>query len=109
MSMATVKAGAVNDEVELLLAGGQRLVAIVTRQSTETLGLRTQMQAIALIKSSPVLIATVLEGGLDIAATAQRRPDGPGAGRARFTAAPRARRPTSGPDAAVPSSRSRAR
>ena len=42
--MATVKAGAVNDEVELLLAGGQRLVAIVTRQSTETLGLRTQMR-----------------------------------------------------------------
>jgi len=61
-TVTAVKAGAVNDEVELQLAGGQRIVAIVTRQSTETLGLRTHMQAIALIKSSSVLIATDLEG-----------------------------------------------
>jgi molybdate transport system regulatory protein len=61
-TVTAVKAGAVNDEVELLLPGGQRIVAIVTRDSTEALGLRTHMQAIALIKSSSVLVATDLEG-----------------------------------------------
>ena len=34
-----IKKGAVNDEVELELSGGDRLVAIVTRESTENLGL----------------------------------------------------------------------
>jgi molybdate transport system regulatory protein len=61
-TVTSVRAGAVNDEVELTLPGGPRLVAIVTRDSTESLGLRTNMSAIALIKSSSVLIATDLEG-----------------------------------------------
>ncbi len=61
-TVTAVRAGAVNDEVELMLPGGQRLVAIVTRDSTEALGLRTHMQAIALVKSSSVLIATDLQG-----------------------------------------------
>jgi molybdate transport system regulatory protein len=57
-----VRSGAVNDEVELMLPGGARIVAIVTRDSTEALGLRTNMTAIALITSSSVLVATDLEG-----------------------------------------------
>jgi molybdate transport system regulatory protein len=61
-TVSAVRSGAVNDEVELTLPGGVRIVAIVTRDSTEALGLRTHMTAIALIKSSSVLIATELEG-----------------------------------------------
>lgn len=56
------KAGSVNDEVELSLPGGARIVAIVTRESTEQLGLKLGASAFALIKSSSVLVATDLEG-----------------------------------------------
>ena len=56
------KAGAVNDEVELTLAGGHRVVAIVTRESTELLGLKLGAQAFALVKASSVLLATDLQG-----------------------------------------------
>ncbi|MEO7850846.1 MAG: TOBE domain-containing protein [Rubrivivax sp.] len=61
-TVTAVRSGAVNDEVELTLPGGQHIVAIVTRDSTASLGLRTNMNAIALVKSSSVLIATDLEG-----------------------------------------------
>ena len=61
-TVTAVRAGAVNDEVELSLTGGPRIVAVVTRASTESLGLRTNISAIALIKSSSVLLATDLEG-----------------------------------------------
>ncbi len=44
-------AGAVNDEVELTLAGGAKLVAIVTHSSKEALGLVAGKEAIALIKA----------------------------------------------------------
>ncbi len=57
-----LRSGAVNDEVELTLPGGQRLVAVVTRESLQSLGLRTQVEAIALVKASSVLLATDLAG-----------------------------------------------
>jgi molybdate transport system regulatory protein len=59
-TVTAVRSGAVNDEVELTLPSGHRIVAIVTRESTETLGLRTNMTAIALVKASSILIATGL-------------------------------------------------
>jgi len=61
-TVTTVRAGAVNDEVELTLAGGARLVAVVTRDSVQALGLRPHMTAMALVKSSSVLLATELDG-----------------------------------------------
>jgi molybdate transport system regulatory protein len=61
-TVSAVRSGAVNDEVELTLPGGQRIVAIVTRESTESLGLRTNITAIALVKASSILVATDLEG-----------------------------------------------
>ena len=61
-TVTAVKAGAVNDEIELALPGGARLVAIVTRDSTQALGLRTGLTAFALLKSSSVIVATGLEG-----------------------------------------------
>lgn len=57
-----VKPGAVNDEIELDIAGGHKLVAIVTRESTETLGLQPGRQAFALIKSSSVILVTQADG-----------------------------------------------
>lgn len=56
-----VAQGAVNDEVELEIAGGQVIVAIVTRESSENLGLAPGRQAFALVKSSSVIVMT--DGG----------------------------------------------
>lgn len=61
-TVSAVRAGAVNDEVELALPGGARIVAIVTCESTKALGLRTGINAIALLKSSDVIVATGIEG-----------------------------------------------
>ena len=61
-TVTAVRSGAVNDEVELTLPGGARIVAVVTRESTASLGLRTNMAAFALIKASSILVATDLEG-----------------------------------------------
>jgi len=61
-SVSAIRAGAVNDEVEILLPGPTRLVAIVTRESTDALGLRLQQTVIAMIKASSVLLATDVAG-----------------------------------------------
>lgn len=52
--------GAVNDEVELELAGGQRIVAVITRDSSDALGLEVGRTAFALVKASSVIVATGL-------------------------------------------------
>lgn len=57
-----IRAGAVNDEVELALDAGGSLVATVTRDSTDALGLRLQQPVMALVKASAVLLATGLDG-----------------------------------------------
>ena len=51
------RAGAVNDEVVLELAGGVRLTATVTRGSGEELGFEVGSSAQALIKASHVIVA----------------------------------------------------
>lgn len=60
--VSAYKAGAVNDEVELSLPGGARLVAVVTRESSEQLGLKPGASAFALVKASSIIIATDLDG-----------------------------------------------
>lgn len=57
-----VKRGAVNDEVELEVVGGQKIVAIVTHESTEGLGLAVGAEAFALIKSSSIVVMTDDQG-----------------------------------------------
>ena len=54
------RTGAVNDEIELALPGGARLVAVVTRESTELLGLRPGATAFALVDAASVVVATDL-------------------------------------------------
>jgi len=61
-TVTSLRSGAVNDEVVITLPSGQRIVAVVTQESTQSLGLRTKMTAFALVKASSVVIATDLEG-----------------------------------------------
>lgn len=56
--VTAIKTGAVNDEIELELAGGDKLVAIITHESTEHLGLKVGIEAVALIKAPWVMVAT---------------------------------------------------
>ncbi len=60
--------GAVNDEVEIRLPGGSTIVAIVTSESTETLGLAEGAAVIALVGATAVIIATGLEDGTRVSA-----------------------------------------
>ncbi|GLQ91850.1 TOBE domain-containing protein [Dyella acidisoli] len=60
--VAAIHKGVVNDTVELELPGGERMVATVTSESTENLGLKPGSEAIALIKASSVLLALPDEG-----------------------------------------------
>ena len=52
-----ITSGAVNDEVELALSGGDRIVAVITHRSVQQLGLRKGAEAVALIKASSVIVA----------------------------------------------------
>lgn len=52
-----VTQGAVNSEIVLELAPGIEVVAIITRQSAETLNLAQGSNAYAVIKASSVMIA----------------------------------------------------
>lgn len=61
-TVSQVRAGAVNDEVTLLTPGGLQLVATLTRESRESLGLVPGMEAFALVKASSVIIATDTAG-----------------------------------------------
>ncbi|MFC0401332.1 TOBE domain-containing protein [Paraburkholderia rhizosphaerae] len=54
--VASVQRGTVNDEVSLALPGGQTIVAVLTHESTETLGLAEGVAAFALVKASWVIL-----------------------------------------------------
>jgi molybdate transport system ATP-binding protein len=55
-TVRSVNPGAVNDEIELELAGGRRIVAIVTHDSAMSLGLVPGAAAFALVKASSVIV-----------------------------------------------------
>jgi len=52
-----VKPGVVNSEIVLDLGNGVELVSIITKESTEKLGLAPGKEAYAVIKASNVMIA----------------------------------------------------
>jgi molybdate transport system regulatory protein len=54
--------GAVNDEVELSVAGGHAIVAIVTHESVDNLGLQAGSEAFALVKSSSIILVSGDDG-----------------------------------------------
>jgi molybdate transport system regulatory protein len=53
-----LKRGTVNDEIELVVAGGQKIVAIVTHESAEDLDLAPGACAYALINASAIIVVT---------------------------------------------------
>ena len=59
--VAAIHTGAVNDEVVVELQGGDRIVAVITQESTQHLGLRTGSDVVALIKAPWVMIADANE------------------------------------------------
>lgn len=60
--VTAIQRGAVNDEVEISLPDGQKIVAILTHSSTESLGLKTGSEAFALIKASWIILLTDTAG-----------------------------------------------
>lgn len=56
-TVAAIKPGAVNDEVVLRIVGGQEIVAIITQESTDSLGLHEGADAFALVKASSIILA----------------------------------------------------
>lgn len=53
----TVRVGVVNVEVVVELPGGAEIVAMITKESADTLGLASGKPAYAVIKASNVMIA----------------------------------------------------
>jgi molybdate transport system regulatory protein len=68
-TVTRLKRGAVNDEVQLTLAGGERIVSVVTRESVKTLNLRLGAEAIALVKASWIIL---VKGGQEAAKLSAR-------------------------------------
>ncbi len=60
--VSQIKSGAVNDEVSIDIGQGTIITAIITKESTENLGLKVGSQAFALVKASSIIIATNLIG-----------------------------------------------
>lgn len=54
--------GSVNTVVEMDLKGGDKLTAVITRESAETLGLTIGCDVMALAKASSVIVATDIAG-----------------------------------------------
>jgi molybdopterin-binding protein len=50
--------GAVNNEVVLEIQGGNQIVSIISKESSDNLGLKIGKEAYAVIKASNVMIAT---------------------------------------------------
>lgn len=61
-TVVAVRGGAVNDEIELEVIGGLRIVATVTRESRNGLALAVGTKAFALVKASSILLMTGAEG-----------------------------------------------
>lgn len=57
-TVSRVKRGAVNDEIELDVATGVKIVAIITRESADDLNLKPGEEAFALVKSSSIIIVS---------------------------------------------------
>lgn len=60
--ITAVKTGAVNSEIDLTTAEGNKIVAVVTNDSAKTLGLAVGGAATALVKASSVLVLTEGDG-----------------------------------------------
>jgi molybdate transport system regulatory protein len=69
-TVSDVVIGAVNAEVHVSLKGGEIIVASITKESLEKLGIKTGMAVIALVKAPQIIIVTDF-GGYRISARNQ--------------------------------------
>lgn len=60
-TVKSVQVGAINDAIEIAVAGGQTVVATVTRESTEELALEVGREVFALIKASSIILVSDAE------------------------------------------------
>jgi len=67
-TVSAIVCGEVNDEISIALPGGQTVVAVVTRESTETLGLAVGAPAVALVKASSVVLVAQEEAAARLSA-----------------------------------------
>lgn len=72
-TVETVKLGAVNSEVDVVLANGLKIVATVTNDSVKELGLTAGKAVTALVKASSVLVLT---DGAGVKLSARNRLEG---------------------------------
>lgn len=56
-TISSVRPGAVNDEIELTMPSGTKLVASITKASTERLGLAEGSKVTAIVKATNVIMA----------------------------------------------------
>lgn len=61
-AIGDVRIGAVNAEVQVILKGGETIIAAITKESVATLGIKTGVEAVALVKAPQIVIATDLGG-----------------------------------------------
>lgn len=59
--VSRITRGAVNDEIELDIAGGQKILATITHESTANLELKVGSDAFALIKAQSIILASAGE------------------------------------------------
>lgn len=69
-TVTAIKAGAVNDEIDIEVPGGEGLVATITSESTRCLGLTVGAEVFALIKAPSVMIMAP-DAGLRLSARNQ--------------------------------------
>jgi molybdate transport system regulatory protein len=72
-TVSSITRGTVNDEVSLALPGGHAIVAVVTHDSTETLGLVVGAAAFALIKASSVVLLVDADNGAPLKLSARNQ------------------------------------
>ena len=61
-TVTAIREGAVNDEIILSIIGGQTIVATVTREGRNELGLAPGAKAFALVKASSIILVTEANG-----------------------------------------------
>ena len=61
-TVKAIESGAVNDEIDIALPGGDVITAVITRRSTANLGLSVGSAAVAIIKAPWIILANPESG-----------------------------------------------
>ncbi|MDH2927480.1 TOBE domain-containing protein [Lonepinella koalarum] len=79
-TVQTIKTGVTTDVIELVLASGEKLVASITSESTQNLGLKVGSEVVAIFKAPAVILSTdndlILSSRNQFDATVQQVTDG---------------------------------